>query len=161
MQRKRMASLKYLWLVFFLVPLTQLEANNSIQDTWIAVFSPVKVGAKSELRKKTRLWLHRPSQASFVDVTEEYLPGLPESIRLETYCRDLKDQFKKVDSYKFNSKSCVVMGSFMDKPTIQGAFLEGTRNVRHFVSDLSETKFDKLNLEKDLEELMKRRGSLK
>ncbi len=161
MQLKQIKLIRSIMIALLIAPWSQIEANNSIKDLWITVSSPVKVGVKSELRAKTKMWLHRPSLVSFLDVTEEYLPELPANIRLEAYCRDLKDQFKKIDSYKLTPKSCVVMGNLMDKPTLQGAFLDGNRNVRHFVGDLVETKFDKVKLAADLEELMKRHGGLK
>ena len=131
------------------------------KDIWMAAHSPVKLGSSPEMRKETRIWLHRPSQSNFIDATEEYLPGLPASVRLEAYCKDLKSGFDKIDHYKVDSNNCVLLGTDMNKVILHGAFLVGDQHVRHFVSDLSSAKVDKNKIQKDLIELLDRKGSLK
>ena len=148
--------LTYIFLISFVS-----AGTNQLKDIWVAALSPVKLGSNSKIRTETRIWLHRPSQSNFIDATEEYLPGLPASVRLEAYCKDLKSGFDKIDDYKVDSKNCIVLGTDMNKVILHGAFLVGDQHVRHFVGDLSSAKLDKNKIQKDLIELIDKKGSLK
>jgi hypothetical protein len=134
---------------------------SETKEIWMAAYSPVKLGSSPEIRKETRIWLHRPSQSNFIDATEEYLPGLPASVRLEAYCKVLKSGFDKIDYYKVDSKNCVVLGTDLKKVILHGAFLVGDQHVRHFVSNLTSAKLDKNKIQKDLIDLLDKKGSLK
>ena len=130
----------FLSIIILLIQLPALAKINDPRSVWMMVPSPLKIGLNSQKTHPENIWLHKPSQIMILDIVEDYLPKLSKKDRIEAYCSELKSHFVKIDTFKSTKKFCLIVGTALGKPMMGAAILNGTNQVRHFTSDLSEIK---------------------